>query len=499
MRAPRLPADPAFWLNTGGRALTLERGVVYLLDFWTYCCINCQHVLPDLRWLEEKCAGRPFGVIGVHSGKFDAEKHADAVRQAVLRLDVRHPVVRDDDYQVWRAFGVRAWPTLVLVDAKGYIADQVSGEGHRDRLDQRIESLLRAAAAGPLLAAPPSFFLERDARPDTALSFPGKVLADPAGARLFIADTGHHRFVVAPLAGGRDPGDYTMIGSGAAGFADGPFASASFRGPQGMALSRDGRTLLVADTENHAVRRVDLFEQTVTTIAGTGRQALGPVGTGVALETDLNSPWDLALSGDEQTLYVALAGSHQIGVVDLAQNTFAVCAGTGREVRVDGPGEQAAFAQPSGLVLDSMTNRLFVADSETSCVRQIVLSGSRNVTTLAGSGDLFDFGRVDGTGEDARFQHPLGVAWHAGSGTLFVADTYNQIVRRVEVSGPAAGRVIRLAGSGSARDLFEPGGLSVAAHTLYVADTNNHRVRTVDISSGALGDFCVDGLPRTTP
>jgi thiol-disulfide isomerase/thioredoxin len=180
VRAPRLPDDPALWLNTGGRALSLRAGVTYLLDFWTYGCINCVHVLDDLDFLEAKYAGQPFLVIGVHSGKFPNEKHAENVRHALLRHGIRHPVVRDDDFAVWRSYAVRAWPTLVLVDAKGYVVGAVSGEGHRQVLDEAVGAALTAAGLAGV-EAPPFPALRPERRPETALAFTG-MMPPVAGA-----------------------------------------------------------------------------------------------------------------------------------------------------------------------------------------------------------------------------------------------------------------------------------------------------------------------------
>jgi DNA-binding beta-propeller fold protein YncE len=256
-----------------------------------------------------------------------------------------------------------------------------------------------------------------------------------------------------------------------------------------MALAPNGNTLYVADAGNHAVRTVDLVSGVVETVAGTGRQAHGPIAdAGHARATDLNSPWDLLPApGDAAVLFIAMAGSHQIARLDLRAETIAAFAGTGREGRADGPARAAAFAQPSGLATDGR-GRLFVADAESSCVRCIdgPDGGAPTVRTLAG-GDLFAFGDVDGVGDDARLQHPLGVAWH--DGTVFIADTYNHKIRRLD---PGSGRVTGWAGSAS--ELCEPGGLSAGGDVLYVADTNCHRVRAINIASGRIAEVPLPGL-----
>jgi len=454
------------WLNTG-KPLTMAelRGQVVLVDFWTYCCINCLHIQPDLRYLEDKYAGQPFVVVGVHSGKFMQEKDPENIRQAILRHDIRHPVAVDSDYETWSAFGVRAWPTLALIDPEGYVIGMVSGEGHREDLDTAIGHLLEMGRQKGTLGKPLTF--KREISKAGVLEFPGKVLADPRKGRLFIADTGHNRIVVTGLEGTIQQ----VIGSGKPGLDEG-----SFRGPQGMALSEDGATLYVADTENHAIRAVILQSGEVKTIAGTGKQGFNYRADGPGPQTALSSPWDLARVGEK--LYIAMAGTHQIWVMDLATQRVWVFAGTGGEGATDGPNARATFAQPSGLATDGKT--LYVADSEASSIRAIDLM-SNQTRTLAGSGELFGFGLRDGPGKQALFQHPLGVALYGG--TLLVADTFNSVIRSIDTQ---SGAVETWPGEGDgegALKLYEPGGLCVAGDRLYIADTNHHRVLEVQIAT----------------
>src|SRR5580658_9211142 len=241
------------WLNTdGGKPVSMRdlKGQVVLLDFWTYCCINCMHIFPDLHYLEQKYANQPFIVIGVHSGKFDEEKDADHIRHAVLRLNLTHPVAVDSQYKIWNAYGVSSWPTLILIDPDGNVVETWSGEGHRDEIDARIEDLLKAGRENGSLANPIHFKSERESFKSGILEFPGKILADAATDRLFISDTNHNRVLVADLNGKVSQ----IIGDGSTGLKDGSFREAEFRQPQGLALSADGKTLYIADTENHSVR-----------------------------------------------------------------------------------------------------------------------------------------------------------------------------------------------------------------------------------------------------
>ncbi len=487
------------WINTTGPLqLSDLRGKLVLLDFWTYCCINCMHVLPELKKVEEKYA-KELVVVGVHSAKFQEEKDTQNITQAVLRYQIEHPVVNDSAMILWKRFGIRAWPTLVLIDPQGYAIWAKSGESTFEEIDAVIRKAVPFYRKNGLLdESPRTFDLEAGKAKPTPLRFPGKILADEAGHRLFIADSGHHRIVVTRLDGTL----LATIGSGSIGRADGGYATAEFQQPQGMAL--DGDVLYVADTENHLIRKVDLIKKQVTTVAGLGRQARQPTRPGLLarpLRTALSSPW--ALWVDDRDLYIAMAGLHQIWRMRLDGSGIGPYAGNAREDIVDGPllprrpGQlgYSSFAQPSGLASDGRL--LYVADSEGSSIRAVPLDPRQKVTTVVGTshlptGRLFTFGDVDGRGNGVRLQHPLGVVYHAGK--LYVADTYNN---KIKVIDPTDGTTRTLAGTGQPgrtddpAAFDEPAGITATDGRLFVADTNNHLIRMVDLR----GDGKVSTLP----
>ncbi len=485
VHAPELEGGVA-WLNTD-RPLTLTalKGKVVLLDFWTYCCINCMHIIPDLKKLEAKYPTQ-LVVIGVHSAKFPNERESDNIRQAVLRYEIEHPVVNDAEFRIWRRYGVRAWPTRVLIDPEGYVVGGVSGEGQYDTFDHIIgELIIDHRARGTLNEEPLPLVLEKTRFAAPILSFPGKVLADPERDQLFIADSNHNRILVTTKAGKV----LDVAGSGELSAADGAFTAATFNHPQGMAL--DGKLLYVADTENHLIRRLDLQARTVTTIAGTGIQALGNYRRGPAREVDLSSPWDLVL--EKGILYIAMAGPHQVWAMNLQHKEIGPYAGSSREARIDGPLMQAALAQPSGITSDG-TN-LYVADSEISSIRSVSLDPKGQVSTIVGV-DLFEFGDVDGQGEIVRLQHPLGITHY--NGVLYVADTYNHKIKAI---GPRLATATTFLGTGKPglRDgemaqFYEPGGLSIADGKLYIADTNNHAIRVADLHTKQVMTLQLTGL-----
>ncbi|NNF10945.1 MAG: redoxin domain-containing protein [Acidimicrobiia bacterium] len=493
--APEFP-EGLDWLNTS-EPLTLAglRGKVVLLDFWTYGCINCIHIIPDLKRLEAEFSDE-LVVIGVHSAKFVNESETENIRNVILRYEVEHPVVNDRDFLVWNTWGANAWPTTVLVDPGGNVVGGHSGEGVYEIVQPVIAGLVAEFDAnGVLDPTPISFDLEVDGRPDTILSFPGKVFTD--GETLYIADTGHHRIVSA------DPGTGEVIqvyGRGSAGYTDGPALEAEFDSPQGMALSPDGATLYVADTNNHAIRAVDLASGAVSTALGDGEQGWPPAG-GIGRDVSLASPW--ALEERNGLLYIAMAGHHQIWFVDLETGAAAPLVGNARESTLNGPLPEAELAQPSGLAFDN-AGVLYFADSESSAIRSAEVElGDSGVTDIVVGSDenLFDFGDVDGVGTDARLQHPLGLAL-ADDGFLYVADTYNSKIKRIDL---AAGSIQTFLGSeqgwedGTDPLFYEPGGLAAFGDRLFVADTNNHAVRIVDLATGETTTLVLKGIEAFAP
>jgi len=466
VRAPEL-VGAGGWLNTGGSELTLAdlRGKIVLLDFWTFCCINCLHVLDELRELEEKHSDT-LVIVGVHSPKFVHEAEHQAVVDAVARYDVQHPVLDDPKLDTWKQYAVRAWPTLVVIDPEGYVVAQHAGEGHAHAIASLVEELEAEHAAKGTLRRGDSPYVPPVAEPG-ALRFPGKAVRLPGGSYL-VADSGHHSLV--ELA---EDGETVLrrIGSGERGLADGPAAEARFSEPQGLALLPDG-SVVVADTVNHALRGVDLPTGRVTTLAGTGSQWWQNSPTsGPAREVDLSSPWDVAWFDGQ--VWIAMAGTHQLWTYDPEARTVAVAAGTTNEGLVDGPAAEAWFAQPSGLA--ATEERLWIADSETSAIRYVSRE-THTVTTAVGTG-LFDFGHRDGDAAQALLQHPLGVT-ALPDGSVAITDTYNHALRRYD---PATHQVTTLA-----TDLREPSGAVVADGDIVVVESARHRLTRLRLPEEAL-------------
>lgn len=483
------------WLNTTPLSLKKDlTGKVVVLDFWTYCCINCMHVLPDLAYLENKYRDQPMTVVGVHSAKFDNEKDLGAIRNAVLRYDVTHPVVNDGDMTMWRQLGVSSWPTLAVVSPRGRLIAMLAGEGHREDLDDLVEAALEFYGEKKLLDArplTPSLEKEKDARlVASPLKFPGKLATDLVNGRLFISDSNHHRIVVTDL----DGSFIAQVGSGGEGLKDGSFTEALFNRPQGVAYNAVKNVLYVADTENHALREIDFVKETVRTLAGNGTKGADYRGGKKGSAQVLNSPWDVAHDPEAGLVYIALAGQHQIWLHKIADETTEVFSGDGYERNLNGRrGKETSFAQPSGISLTPDLKSMYLADSESSSVRRVDLTTGGSKLLAGGdptfSDNLFQFGDKDGVGSKALLQHPLGVL-HSPAGLVYVADSYNH---KIKVLDPSSQKVTTVAGTGTAGfkdgaaragQLSEPAGIALGVDgKLYVADTNNSLIRVLDLQA----------------
>ncbi len=448
------------------------------------------HVLPQLRKLEERHRDT-LVVIGVHSAKFRAEKLTASVAEAIARYNIGHPVVNDSNFQVWSQYGVRAWPTLMFIDPEGKVVGRHEGEFSVDELNRVLLQMIGEYDAAGLLNRDLLPFQRRTIeREQRTLSFPGKVEVDAENDRLFVADSNHHRVLVTSLDGQVQ----TIIGNGEVNeftLEQQGFDDAAFDNPQGMAPN--GSTLYVADAGTHTIKLVDLDNETVSVIAGTGEQSLYRHQGGEALANPLNSPFDLGVHGD--LLYIAMAGFHQLWSMNLVEQTVQPFAGTGAEAIKDGLRMESMLAQPYGLAVQG--SNVFFADSETSSIRLAKIGEGGRVVTLVGTG-LFDFGDAEGIGKEAKLQHPQGVA--AGRDTVFIADTYNHRIKRMSLSTL---KVDNVAGSGRkgnadgalGRASFnEPAGLAVDGNRVWVADTNNHSVRLIDLEEQTVSTLSITGV-----
>jgi thiol-disulfide isomerase/thioredoxin len=479
-KAPEFPSN-FDWINSN-EPLSLEklRGHVIVLDFWTYCCINCMHTLPVLAQLERKYEEKPVVFIGVHSAKFFNEQDRNNIEQAVRRYEISHPVLVDKQMTVWQKYDVNGWPTIVIIDPSGTIVYKQSGEGQKEVIEDTIDVLLEKYGKSGDFAKVPIKITRHIPQDKTTLSYPGKLSI--SNGKIAISDSNHNRIVVTDMTGKIEH----IIGSGKMGLVDGNFADAAFFRPQGVVFKDN--TIFVADTENHAIRKIDMTTSKVTTVAGTGKQGPWMSSGGKGKETSLSSPWDVAAK--DNLIFIAMAGNHQIWTYDTKTDMTYPFAGNGYENIIDGNRMRAQLAQPSGLSI--LDDRLYFADSESSSIREIDLQ-SGYVRTIVGQG-LFSFGYKDGHHDEALFQHPLGLC--ATSNQVFVADTYNSALRAIDLKNENVATIIGKQGmSGICRlddpscdslGLYEPSDVKFYQDRLYISDTNNHLIRVYDLKTNVL-------------
>lgn len=433
------------------------------------------HVIPQLRELEAHFHDQ-LVVIGVHSAKYTTEGRDDHLGDAVRRLHIDHPVVNDREMRIWNEYAVRAWPTLMFVGPDGRVIGKHEGEFDPDSMLVAVTQMIdEAAHAGDLQSL--SFDLITAPEPVTStLSYPTAVHVSEG--RVVIVDTGNHRIIVADVGGHVRE----VIGNGEPAFHDGPASIASFQAPHGLDVAGD--TIYVADTENHAIRAIDLLSGDVRTLAGTGEIAHSYGSGGRLLETALRSPWDLVLV--DETLFISMAGNHQLWMLRLGGDEIRRYAGTGHEGKKDDRVPRAWLAQPSGIT--RYGDALIFADAETSSIRTSATTAEGDVETLVGM-DLFDWGDIDGDLGDALLQHTTGVAFDPDTGLVYISDTYNNKIKRLDsekrtiTTLAGTGDPAHADGPGEVAAFYEPHGLSVYDGKLFVADTNNHAIRVVDLES----------------
>ncbi len=459
MPAPELNSGYG-WLNSSqSYSLKNFRGKIVLLDFWTLGCINCQHVIPEIKRLEDSFP-KELVVVGIHSAKFQSEKQDQRIKDAIVKFGIDHPVLNDADYQVWNAYGVESWPTLVLITPDGKIAKKTEGEDAYETLRSSIRQLAEQYA-GQLNNTPFVFSTREQADSTSVLKFPSKLMADENGD-IWLSDSGHDRILKIDKTGKI----LTVIGSGKKGLANGPFANASFNEPQGLAVKNN--ILYIADAKNNVIRAANLANGQVSTLAGNGEMGYYYDNEKRNEPVLPNSPWDLLIVNND--LYIADAGNHQLLKMNLADNKVFRFAGTGEEGIQDSVIEQASFSQPSGLARQG--DILYVADPEASAIRQLNLK-TRSVKTIIGKG-LFEFGDKDGQAAAAQLQHCSGLA--ESKGVLYIADTYNGKVKALSLKN----NIVRTLVTG----LDEPNGLLVLGDELWVTDTNHQQLVKYNLQKG---------------
>lgn len=536
------------WFNCESLSLNSDlKNKLVVIDFWTYWCINWLHVLPELEYLENKYA-HDHGVafVGCHSAKFTNERESEKVREAVMKYDVKHPVINDEEMIFWDSLERTSWPSIAILSPEGWPLIFLSGEGNKEKIDTIIEVALEYYGDDRISRKPIALYLEEDkeievkqnkrkreesltkeerAALNSNLRFPGKLIWIANQPMLtydcnllVISDTGNNRLVLINI----DTNEWVdTIGNGFIGLVDGKYSECSFHHPQGIChvYRENEHFLYVCDSNNHAIREINLNTKEVLTVIGTGEQGRDREGNKNPEYQKLSSPWDI-VAINRDTLIIAIAGTHQIWALNLKNNRCFNFSGTGAEGNLDSKNnlKKWEWAQPSGLSLGVISKEkieIYVADSESSSIRAInmkSLSSSRNV--VGGDSNprnLHAYGDIDDIGVSAKLQHPLGVHFVKHKNVVLVTDTYNH---KVKVIDPFTNEIFSWLGNGNGTlkdgnamnsEFSEPSGVyslwikDASGNDkllVFVSDWNNHWIRSVDYDEGEVTTMELLNVPR---
>lgn len=463
--APEFPADLE-WLNLA-RPLRMEqlRGRITALVFVNAGSAWCQQRLIDLATLRKRYSDQ-LHVVAVHVPRFDHERDPRRALKRLHRMTLDFPIAHDPDWVLWQHYGVDAWPTVILLDGQCRVRERIVGDTPVRELDARIGKLRSEEVPQSLNVEP--IELRRNREPDLPLRFPMGIAANQQ--YLYVVDSGHHRVLECAFNGRI----HRQFGSGGPGFIDGPMELAAFQNPQGLCVQRDA--LYIADTGNHAVRRIKLNTGDVDTLCGAGRP--GSPNEGVIHDprsVALDQPRGIAIS-PSNVICIATTGDNKLWAYDLGERSLKLLAGSGALDLVDGEGAAAAFAGPSALAI--VQQILYVCDEAGSAIRSVHLR-TRQVTTLVGQG-AWRFGNIEGSRSDALLQQPQAVALDGSSPVLWVADSGNDQLRTLRLGGGELGTI------SLPQRLHAPAGLAVVNGIVWIADTDAHAVLRFDPVEGSL-------------
>ncbi len=462
VRAPEFP-DSLDWVNVGvAPSIASNHGKVVLIYFWSYANLQSLNLLPAIRDIENKYESGVF-IVGIHCPKFASEHSSKNVLKAVNRLFLRHPVACDNQFALWKEFGIQAWPSAVLVDAEGKARFLLQGDNIGSQIDDLADDLLNEAAQKDIR----NYGRVRNVRkpePKTTLKFPMGITYGRGS--LYIADSANNRILELNESGRL----LRTFGSGNPGFWDGSMQNSGFSWPQGMVVSEN--YLFVADAGNHALRRINLFSGEIETTTGTGKPNITLVsGVHDYRQIPMHTPVALALDGP--VLYIAMAGAQQIWRLDLKNSEYGWFAGSGQSGVRDGDAKNAAFGFPHGLAVAG--KELLVSDAEGSAIRTINIE-SQKVQTRLGRG-YFTFGLEDGASNKSLLQYPSAICVSGDSGVAWILDSFNGKVRRLDLKNG------ELSTPDFDIELHEPRAMCVHGQNLWIADTNAHRIVKIDTNS----------------
>ncbi|PKM12522.1 MAG: hypothetical protein CVV15_03685 [Gammaproteobacteria bacterium HGW-Gammaproteobacteria-5] len=449
------------WLNAPVQSLADARGRVAVVAVVSASSAWSQNLIDELRRVQARHPEQVRAFV-VHCPKFDAERDPRMLGKWINRLGIGLPVASDPEFALWQQLDLQAWPSLVVFDIDGSLHEVMIGDTRGEQIEACVSELLDYHDGLLVIGEAPVFVRQE---PRLPLRFPAGLAV--TAEHIYVVDSGNHRVLECTHEGRI----MRQFGSGNADMLDGRSGEAAMRRPMGIALLREA--LYITDTGNHALRKISLHDGDIETLLGTGRPGATDGGSYRDGERyALDQP--LGICAQNQCLYIANSGTNQVLALDMGERELLMLAGSGALGRYDAKAAAAILAQPAGIGI--LGQKLYFTDAGVSSIRSIQLE-NRAVTTLFGAG-LYEFGDVDGTRDCARLQYPTALATDAEHGRLWIADTYNNALRRLPIG---AQELTRLPVS---LRLHQPMGLAVAAGSLWLANTNAHEVLRIDPETG---------------
>jgi Thioredoxin-like/NHL repeat len=463
-------SDKLDWLNADPQTISAHRGRVVALLFWNASSVYCHNALADMFQLQRKHPEN-LSVLAIHVPKFAAELEQKTLLDAVNRLDIQLPVANDTQWTAWQHYDIQSWPSVVLIDSNGAIAGQFSGDDCRKDIESRLSALL---AEMPYATSPKPKNLKAKPKPKvfSALHSPCGLLIH--NNLLYIADTGHNRI----LECGFDGRVKRVFGNGLPLYLDGMSTEASFNRPMAMSVARE--YLYVADTGNHAIRRVRLMDGFIDSLLGNGKPGQSEDKTvGMFHEVQLNNP--SSVSVEQDILVVADSGNNCLRMFNLANKAFSTLVGSGSLGLLDGVGLRAEMAHP--LALSGSKNYLYVAEGSSSSIRTAAVPEGR-VNTLIGHG-LYQYGKEDGLRKSAALQHPSAIAVDEKRGVVWIADAYNHKIRALNMVSNMLSTVPMT------QTLSNPCALALDDESLWIADSASSQIHRYFIETEYLSRISI--------
>ncbi|MGB6036703.1 MAG: hypothetical protein WBG42_10590 [Cryomorphaceae bacterium] len=473
--------NPENWINAAMSKMETEHyGKFTIVHFGTFDNFMSTADMEDLSLLQKEYPN--IRVLISLNPKFGYPTAEEDILSELEKRQIPLPVYIDRDFELWECMKVEFWPTTMFFGPQGSLVEAHEGRLNLEELRMSMPEVINRLRPfidknpEPFYGMPPGRWKKR-----TVLEYPAGLAVNERESMIFVSDQLGDRILGLTL----DGNIMYCIGNGEKGFKDGALEQATFNGPRGMAMDSENFILYIADTDNHAVRKVDLINDEVTTIMGTGMTPRRMPKKIVGMNSLINAPTDLLLDGND--LYISMQGSNQIWKMDLRTGVAEPIAGSESFGFTNGEALSSDLAAPSGLSADP-SGALFFTDAQASALRYV---DDGKVETSVGEG-IFTFGYADGKKDDVKLRYPNGIVSYDEK--IYLADTYNHCIRVIE---PFKQRSETVSGNHSIAGyrngftpLFnQPMDVAMLGKTLIIADAGNGALRTLNLESGEVGSI----------